>query len=235
MRVGLVGFGFGIDAGRSDRSDGRGHVVGPEPAGQDHRDRHRLDDPPADAPVVCDAECPDLAILRPVAVEKQEVGEALIAPGDIEAFQAHHRHAAHDPHAGDERFQCGNVARRHELGCSPQVQDCRPQRAHRPRDEGDVSRQEEGANLRLRADCARNLHGRGEWLLPREAAVAHENADVVDANRRYRGGLRRSRDFVDLGQHRRTHWGKFPSDRAAGSLCGLPPCHAGRGRKPESR
>src|SRR5262249_29025176 len=77
---------FRIDAGRPHRSDRVNDVVRPQSSGDDHRNIHVLYDCSIDLPAAGHAERPDLHVAGPMAVQQQHVGNAIVAPGDGDAF-----------------------------------------------------------------------------------------------------------------------------------------------------
>src|SRR5262249_56731344 len=100
---------LGINAGGPNHADGIGDVVGAEPTSKDDGRAQAPRDVSADAPIVRDAQGADLPVISPVTVQQHEIGNALVALGDGDAWPPAHPHAAHDWHAANGALELQNL------------------------------------------------------------------------------------------------------------------------------
>jgi hypothetical protein len=100
MRAIPIGFGFRIYANRSNHPDCIGDIIGSKPPGQNNWRPDKLDDAPADPPVVGSSKRTDLAIRFTMTVQEQEISDPLVGLGNCDARLVHDGDASRQQHAG---------------------------------------------------------------------------------------------------------------------------------------
>jgi hypothetical protein len=153
------------------------------------------------------AECANLAIRCPVAVEQEKIDDPVAAARQRKAFLARNGHASHQEAAGKSFFQQADLPRREQFGSRAQVHDRWPELPTPFLDQGNVRREKQCRALRGRPTAGRCYRCVGNRELPRELSVANQDADMIDSP----GHRRRS---PAPGSHR-TWRADFPHQRSS--------------------
>jgi hypothetical protein len=138
------------------------------------------------------AERADLAVGFSMAVQEQEMRNAVVAAGNLNARRTHHRDASHQVHAGQLAFEGCGILGAEQFGRSAQVDDRRLKFTRPLLDEGKVGSQEQRRQLRWRENSGSHHRGRAQGYLSGKLAIPDEDADMIDTDLGDRPGFFRS-------------------------------------------
>lgn len=114
---------FRINAGRPDNADRLGDVVRTKPSSEKDANVNLLDNPLTDVPVVRHAKGANLPVRRTVAVQQKIIGNAFVAPSDLDAFLPVNGDAAHYRAARQRRPNGRDLCRSEQFGRRSQMDD----------------------------------------------------------------------------------------------------------------
>src|ERR1051325_8553686 len=158
-----VGLGFRINTGGPNGTDCLRYIVGSQTTGKDYGCPDKLDDATADGPIMRHAECTDLSVGFPMAVQQKEVGNALITTSKRDAGLSGYRDASHQEHVRQPALYRRDSLWAEQFWCSPQVEDRRFQFACPLFDQRQVGSQEQRRPLTRRDHSACNFGRRFQW------------------------------------------------------------------------
>src|SRR5215510_11832086 len=136
-----------------------------------------------------------------MTVEQQEVCDTLVTPRKPNAILTRDGHASHDQATRQSSFELGYSPRWQEIRCRAKVDNESLQLERPGLDQRDIVTQKQHGKLGRWRYRGCNPLGHRQRLLARKTAVAYQDADMADADRRNAARLYRRRNLINLCKH----------------------------------